>query len=391
MELTAGPWGPYRLLAPIAKGGMGTVWAAQKGNKVYALKALHHPDDRLEQMFEQEAEVATRIQHPNVVRTYGKGSHSGVTYLVMELIRGEPLVGLFRSVKGPLPYGAAIYLLSQIARGLHAVHSLGYVHRDVSPQNVLLTIDGGVKLIDFGIAKVGAESDLTREGEIKGKIAYLAPEQLMGEAVDHRADIWAMGILGYQALLGRNPFRGATDTETIQNLCKGGSVTPPSALCASFPEDLEAILLKCLARDPDDRWGSVLELAEALEGLGTGTREELQKLVGERLGERLRSREVEFKVPEVKRWPKIGVMVVATVLALGLVGFATQAEEPVKAQPEIVKPKSTKVYRITRRPLPPWAPILKPQVEAFEPMKVVGQLKRPTKGPFDKPFAPPIK
>ena len=219
--------GQYELLAPVGKGGMAQVWAARphgaRGLRhVVAIKTIlcgQLDDARLEQMFLQEGAIAPRLQHPNLVKTLELGEHDGVLYLVMDWVDGEPLHVLSGDARdeGGLPLEISTYVLIQALRGLHAAHELcdeggsplGLVHRDLSPQNIMVTSEGEVKLVDFGIAKATAlDSSLTDDGEIKGKYAYVSPEQVGGHGVDRRSDVFAAGVLLYMLTTGRHPFKG---------------------------------------------------------------------------------------------------------------------------------------------------------------------------------------
>jgi len=280
---TGSPLGRYELLLPVAKGGMAEVWAARlhgtRGfQKVVAVKTILSgaiDDARLEEMFLAEAELASKIHHPNVVATLDLGEHEGILYLVMEWVDGESL-NLLMSRAGtvggvPLPIG--VNLIGQACQGLYAAHSLrddqgsllGVVHRDVSPHNLLVTYSGTAKLVDFGIAKATSLASSTVAGEVKGKFAYMAPEQVRAQAVDARADLFALGILLYQITTGRHPFRGENPAETVQNICADGGPAPPSTLLSDYPAELEAVVLKALAKDPDQRFSSATELLTALE------------------------------------------------------------------------------------------------------------------------------
>ncbi len=197
-ELTAGSnLGHYELLLPIAKGGMAQVWAARlRGTrgfqKLVAVKTILAgaiDSTRLEQMFLEEAQLASQIHHANVVQTLELGEHEGTLYLVMEWVDGEPVSQVLAQAaeKGGLPLAVAVNLIAQVCHGLHAAHELrdengdlvGVVHRDVSPQNILITPSGKAKLVDFGIAKVTSRaSNMTQQGEVKGKFGYMAPEQV---------------------------------------------------------------------------------------------------------------------------------------------------------------------------------------------------------------------
>jgi serine/threonine-protein kinase len=285
MQIAAGHLlGRYELLVPIAKGGMAQVWAARlKGSrgfhKLVAIKTVLPralDDQKMERMFLEEAELASQIHHPNVVETLELGEQDGVLYLVMEWVDGEPLSEVIAKARehGGLPLGVAINLIGQALKGLSAAHTardenampLGLVHRDISPQNVLVTYAGMAKLVDFGIAKATSRaSSLTELGEIKGKFAYMAPEQVRGDVVDARTDVFAMGILLYVITCGRHPYKGETPAETISRISSPDGPTPPSKWLPGYPPDLEAVLLKALAPATADRYSSAHEMLIALE------------------------------------------------------------------------------------------------------------------------------
>lgn len=276
--------GRYELLLPVARGGMAEVWAARlhgsRGfRKLVAIKTILRgaiDDTRMEQMFLAEAELASRIQHPNVVQTLELGEHTSGLYLVLEWVDGQSLSALLSeaSAYGGLPLPIAVNLVGQACKGLHAAHELtdengaplGVVHRDISPQNVLVSFSGTVKVVDFGIAKAtAAASTLTEAGEVKGKLAYMAPEQLRGAEVDRRADIFSMGTLLYAMTTGRHPFRGDHPSATLRNITTRGSVPPPSAHVEDYPSALEEVVLKSLKKEPSERFATAHEMLQALE------------------------------------------------------------------------------------------------------------------------------
>jgi len=285
MQIAAGHLlGRYELLVPIAKGGMAQVWAARlKGSrgfhKLVAVKTVLPralDDQKMERMFLEEASLASQIHHPNVVETLELGEQDGVLYLVMEWVDGEPLSDVIAKARehGGLPLGVAINVIGQALKGLSAAHTardengmlLGLVHRDISPQNVLVTYAGMSKLVDFGIAKATSRaSGLTELGEIKGKFAYMAPEQVRGDIVDARTDVFAVGILLYVVTSGRHPYKGETPAETISRISSPEGPTPPSKWLPSYPAQLESVLLKALAPAPADRYSSAHEMLVALE------------------------------------------------------------------------------------------------------------------------------
>src|SRR5256885_2622792 len=239
--------GRYELLLSLAKGGMAEVWAARlRGTrgfqKIVAIKTILRgamDDDRMERMFLEEATLASQIHHPNVVGTLELGEDEGMLYLVMEWVEGESLSLIVNrsSERGGMPLPIAVNLIGQACKGLHAAHELrdelgaplGVVHRDISAHNVLVTYSGNAKLVDFGIAKATARaSGLTEAGEIKGKFAYLAPEQALAQPVDRRTDIFAMGILLYLLTTVRHPFKASNAGETLQNICSADPAAAPS-------------------------------------------------------------------------------------------------------------------------------------------------------------------
>jgi len=276
--------GKYELLAPMARGGMAQVWSARPvGSRgfrnVVAIKTISKgqlDDRRLEQMFLQEGAVAPRVQHPNVVRTLEAGEHDGVLYLAMEWVDGEPLQAITAEARerGGIPIPISVHVVSQVLRGLHAAHEvvdedgkpLGLVHRDISPQNVMVTSTGGVKLVDFGIAKTTLQDDsLTEAGEIKGKFAYVSPEQVAGAPLDRRSDVFAAGVLLYMLTTGQHPFKGENAAETVKRICSTTPALPPRKLTGDFPVELERVLQKALEKRADRRFATAEEMAAALD------------------------------------------------------------------------------------------------------------------------------
>lgn len=306
--------GRYELLLPIARGGMAQVWAARlhgtRGfQKLVAIKTIISgaiDDARMEEMFLEEAQIASQIHHPNVVGTTDLGEHNGILYLVMEWVDGEPLTQVMSKAaqSGGVPLAIGVNLIGQACKGLFAAHNLrdengellGVVHRDVSPQNLLVTFSGTAKLVDFGIAKATSKaSSHTELGEVKGKFAYMAPEQVRALPLDNRTDLFALGILLYQITTGKHPFRGENPAETVQNICSDRGPTPPSAFLPDYPEELESVVLKALAKDPDQRFATANHLLTALEAAMPGpleasfdvqVAEYLKGLFGSRAAER---------------------------------------------------------------------------------------------------------
>lgn len=282
--------GRYELLLPVAQGGMATVWAARmKGtrgfSKIVAIKTMLpalSSDPRFEKMFLSEAEIASRIKHPNVCEILDLGEQEGVLYLVMEWIDGESLVTLAGDCERSglrIPFAAAAQIGADAAKGLHAAHELkddggelvGVVHRDVSPHNILVTYDGVVKIVDFGVAKAVARGDhqATNAGHLKGKVHFMAPEQAYCDEVDRRTDVFALGIVLYQLTTGHHPFRADNELATLARITSPEPVPAPSTHVADYPPELAEVLLKALAKEPAQRFATMRDLAEALDAVAT--------------------------------------------------------------------------------------------------------------------------
>jgi serine/threonine-protein kinase len=301
---------------------MAQVWAARlRGSrgfqKIFAIKTILAgaiDDSRMERMFLQEATLASQIHHPNVVTTIELGEDEGILYLVMEWVDGESLKFIMSRAaqRGNLPLPIAVNLIGQACKGLHAAHDLrdesgtpiGVVHRDVSAQNVLVTYSGNAKLVDFGIAKATASSaGVTQAGEIKGKFAYMAPEQVTGDVVDRRTDIFGMGVILYLLTTGRHPFKGVHTAETLQNICSKRPPRAPASIIPGYPPELEAVVLKSLAKDPNDRWATANDMLSALErsmpqSLDGSFEVQVADYMNELLGDRVRERRMQLRVAQ---------------------------------------------------------------------------------------------
>jgi len=277
--------GRYTIQGEIATGGMATVHYGRLVGPAgftrgVAIKRLHpqfakNPD--FVAMFLDEARLASRILHPNVVPILDVVAEGAELFLVMEFVPGEALSKLVKSSPGGLPITVAIGLAVAILEGLHAAHKalgedgkpLMIVHRDVSPQNVIVGVDGVARLIDFGIAKATGNATMTRDGQVKGKVAYMAPEQLRSEPVDCRADIYAAAVVLWEMLTGKR-FFGSSDSEAaLMMRVLNEAITPPSQERKEVPPELDAVVLKGLSRDPAQRFASAREMAQALERVAT--------------------------------------------------------------------------------------------------------------------------
>jgi eukaryotic-like serine/threonine-protein kinase len=274
--------GEYSLLTKLASGGMATVYVAKKSGvagfeRLVAIKCCHphlRDDDDFVSMFLDEARLAASIRHPNVVATLDV-SDGEYLYLVMEYIEGCSFGNMLRyagKVGKTLPPAISVRVMIDVLLGLHAAHELrdihgnplGLVHRDVSPQNILMGIDGVSRITDFGIAFASARSTVTQNGRIKGKFSYLSPEQAKAQPVTRRMDIFSAGTVLWEALTGRPLFRRNDEAATVSAVLSG-AIAPPSSVNRAIPHALDAVVLKALQRDPDKRFQTAAAFAEALE------------------------------------------------------------------------------------------------------------------------------
>ena len=275
--------GRYRILAELGRGGMSNVFLAVASgpggvNKLVVLKALL-PDLASEgyalSMFMDEARLAAQLNHPNVVQTYEVGTEGDRHVIVMEYLEGQSLSACIRRAAtegNPISLALHLRIIINALDGLHYAHELsGYegaslqlVHRDISPQNVFVTYDGQVKVLDFGIAKATSASTHTAAGVMKGKIAYMAPEQIVGGTVDRRADLFSVGCMLWAAATGVKLWKDTPDVQVMRRAISGDIPTPQS-VNPECDDDLNLIVMKALAREPDDRYATALELQHDLE------------------------------------------------------------------------------------------------------------------------------
>ncbi|MBE3045949.1 protein kinase [Candidatus Bathyarchaeota archaeon] len=267
--------GKYRILEEIGRGGMGIVYKAEdiKLNRPVALKFLPHqwvsdPDAR--ERFIHEARAASALDHPNICTIYEIGeTEDGRMYIAMAFYEGESLRDKIKG--GPLKQEEALGIAIQAATGMAKAHQKGIVHRDIKPANLLITTDGVVKVVDFGLAKLAGQVKLTREGTTVGTVAYMSPEQAKGEAVDQRTDIWSLGVVLYEMLSGVLPFKGDYEQTLIHSILQ----QEPERLAKlrkELPPGLENIVFKALSKKPADRYQSMNELLEDLQSVAEGLR-----------------------------------------------------------------------------------------------------------------------
>ncbi|MBF5041302.1 protein kinase [Aggregicoccus sp. 17bor-14] len=280
MTLAAGtPIGKYLVRRKLAEGGMAEIYLCtargvegfEKEVVIKRVRSFLADDPAFVEMFKAEARLASRLNHANVVQIFDFDKHDDSYYLAMEYVRGCSLWELRKRCKAllrPMPPTLVAHIGAEVARGLHYAHRLSdrgqplqLVHRDVTPHNVLLSLEGAVKLTDFGIAKAG--NQLTAPGMLKGKFAYMAPEQARGDVVDARTDIFALGIVLWEMLTGGRLFEGDTDVAVLRAV-QECLIVPPARLNPDVPADLDAAVMRALQRDPAARFASAGELERAL-------------------------------------------------------------------------------------------------------------------------------
>jgi serine/threonine protein kinase len=277
-------FGAYELLAPLATGGTAEIflarWTSLGVERLVVVKQLlpeHEKDEEFGDMFLDEARLGAKLSHPNIVHTYEMGTVGTRRFIAMEylagLTLGQIVVKSRRRVAGGLPTELAVGMAAHAALGLHHAHEirlpdgtpLKIVHRDVSPQNLIVTFQGEVKVVDFGIAHAAVREARTKTGMVKGKFAYMAPEQCTAKPVDGRTDVFALGVVLWECLTGQRLFRRSTSYETYRAILTG-EVPPPSSVNPALDLALDAIVLTALAREPDARFPTAQAFAEALDG-----------------------------------------------------------------------------------------------------------------------------
>ncbi len=274
--------GPYEVVVLLGQGGMGEVYRAKdtRLSREVAVKVLHSEvvsDPERVHRFEHEAKAVGALNHPNIVAVYDTGQHNGSPYIVSELLQGETLRD--RMATGALGVRKSVEVAVQIARGLAAAHEKGIVHRDLKPENLFLTKDGLVKILDFGIAKLGrpgeetAGTDIetlshTNPGTILGTVGYMSPEQVRGLGADHRSDLFSFGVLLFEMATGKRAFKGTTPADTLSAILQKDP-TESTGTGPGLPVSLLRVIRRCLEKSPEDRFQSARDLAFALEGATT--------------------------------------------------------------------------------------------------------------------------
>ncbi|MDD5307233.1 MAG: protein kinase [Deltaproteobacteria bacterium] len=359
--------GRYHIIRRIGEGGMGQVFEAEHLGltRRVAVKVLHDivlGEKATVERFRREARITGSLGHPNIVGVSDFGVTSeGWHYLVMDLLEGEPLSALIR--KGPVPAADLVRIMAEVCDGLEAAHQAGVIHRDLKPDNIVLT-PGGARILDFGIAKrTGLEDEeqsLTKTGHICGTVDYISPEQIRGTGQDGRSDIYAAGVILYEGLTGRTPFRGRTVAETLHKVMHD-KLVPPRRLTGdrTIPAELEAVCMKALSRHAERRYKSAVEMSRALRAL-----------LPQRAGETVAL----SRSASARRFlPWLAAAVIAAIAATVMVNLADPASKPSRPAEKIdPAPQRARVDGIGAvldgPPVAPFAPPV-PQ-EPLRPPKV---------------------
>ena len=269
--------GPYRVLTRLATGGMAEIFrgvrttadGAQVPVAVKCILPVHTADPEFVDMLSDEARITASLDHPNVARVYEFGEADETYFLAMELVDGVDLRSVVRRCRErgeALPWVHALYVIEQALSGLHAAHELDIVHRDFTPSNILVSVTGDVKLIDFGIAKAEHNRSQTRSGVIKGKVKYMSPEQTEGKRLGRRSDVFSAGVVLYECLVGRPPFLAPEDPLLMEAI-REAHPDPVSASHPELPSALDAILARALNKDPAARFQTAEAFAAELRGV----------------------------------------------------------------------------------------------------------------------------
>ncbi len=272
--------GRYVVVRRVGSGGMAELYLARLDGpegfvKPVALKLMHphlSDDAHFAQMFLKEARIAATLEHPAIVQVLDVGEFGGEYFMALEFVHGKDLRRLLADLKAPMPTGAALRVVTEVGRALHYAHrvrdpggrALGIVHRDVSPSNVLLSFRGGVKLADFGVAKMAERTIATASGSLKGKLGYMSPEQCLQENVDARSDVFSLGVVLYESTTGRRAFR-ADQPVTVMNRVIDGEWAPPERFVPGYPRRLHEIIAKALEPDADHRYANAEAMCKDLE------------------------------------------------------------------------------------------------------------------------------
>jgi tRNA A-37 threonylcarbamoyl transferase component Bud32 len=332
--------GRYEVTRLLGRGGMAEVYLAHDRllDRPVAVKVLREHlsgDDRLLTRFRREARAAAGLSHRNIVAVHDVGVDGDAPFIVMELVRGRTLSDVLTE-QGPFPSDRVAEIGEAAARGLEVAHQAGIVHRDVKPGNVMLTGDGEVKLLDFGIANAVRWTRITDTPAVQGTAEYMAPEQIRGEGADRRSDIYALGVVLYEMATGRPPFGGDTPLAIAYRHIEEAP-PPPQAVRPDLPDGLSSILLRCLAKQPADRYGRAEDLAADLRRFRAGEPPSTAPIPARPT---LRLDLAADTEPERRRrWGRVAI-VLAVILALLATGLVVPLfrGDPVPAGPNPLRP-----------------------------------------------------
>ena len=304
----------YKILEKLGGGGMGEVYKAEdtRLKRTVALKFLPLDltrDEESKKRFNQEAQTASTLQHNNICTIHDViNTEEGQIYIVMEYYEGETIKQLIK--QGPIEVDKALEIAIQVAQGLNAAHEKHITHRDIKSGNIIITKNGTAKIIDFGLAKLAWQTKLTRTGTTLGTAAFMSPEQTIGVTVDHRTDIWSLGVILYEMLTGLTPFRGDYEQAVIYSIVNE-EAKPITSLRTGIPIELERVVNKAMAKDPNDRYQHIDEVIV-----------DLRWLIHETESQQIST--LHFSDPGRKRklWPMISTGIVFIII-LGIITFTS--------------------------------------------------------------------
>ncbi|MGO8995791.1 MAG: serine/threonine-protein kinase [Polyangiaceae bacterium] len=396
--------GRYRVVDEIGIGGMASVHLARMDGpggfqKWVAIKRIHPhlvEDQTFIHMFLDEARIAARISHSNVATVFDLGEHEDTYWIAMEYLHGEPLREVMRRTEelaAPMPPEIACRVIADAAEGLHAAHELlgkngeklGLVHRDVTPHNLFVTYDGTTKVVDFGIAKFSSRMSSTRAGTLKGKLAYMSPEQVHGEGIDRRTDIFALGVVLWELTTGQRLFRMESDLDTLAKV-QECNVPRPSSIVRGYPIDLEKIVMKALSKNRGERFKTAREFSRALQSLLMRrglfiASDEVAAYMKQIFDDRIKKREAHL------RWAA------EVTQTINIEGILTRPQPPIGSESSLVS------YNSEVQPAPPSArhgavrPAAGMPAEVARPPTLTNQSAPTTRGGVRQPdtLRPPVK